>query len=167
MLGGKPAALAKLTTFFTMAKSEYDSGDDTGTLPPNYYWHGNEPDLNAPFLFGQWGDAASAQTWTRWVLDTYYTDGVDGVAGNDDGGTLGAWYVLATLGVFPIAGSDGWLVGAPRFPHVQLGALAITTEGAGPHVASATLDGTALDLTQPLAHARLAAARELHVVLAP
>jgi len=98
--------------------------------------------------------------------DTFYSDGVDGVAGNDDGGTLGSWYVLAALGVFPIAGSDGWLVGAPRFAHARIGGLAITTEGAGPHVASATLDGAALDLGAPLAHAKLATAHELHFVLA-
>lgn len=167
VLGGRAAAIAKLTTFFTMAKAERDAGDDTGALPPSYYWHGNEPDLNAPFLFAQWGDAADAQTWTRWVLDTYYSDQVDGVAGNDDGGTLGAWYVLASLGLFPIAGSDGWLVGAPRFSRATIGALTITTEGSGTHVASATLDGAPLDPTVPLAHARLAAAHALHVSLVP
>lgn len=171
VLGGPEAAIAKLSEFFTMAKADHDANLDAetaGAFPPPYYWHGNEPDLNAPFLFAQWGDPASAQQWTRWVLDTYYAATPEGVAGNDDGGTLGSWYVLASLGLYPVAGSDRWILGAPRFPNATIvvggHTLTISTEGRGIHVKVATLDGVAIDGVT-ITHAQLTGASELHVVL--
>ncbi len=171
VLGGTDAAIAKLTEFFAGAKADRDANTDaeaTGALPPPYYWHGNEPDLNAPFLFTQWGDPAGTQQWARWVIDTYYSDQPDGVAGNDDGGTLGSWYVLATLGLYPIAGSDLWILGAPRFPNATIvvggHTLTISTEGTGAFVKSATLDGVPI-VGPTLTHAQLTGAASLHVVL--
>jgi len=85
-----------------------------------------------------------------------YSDRVDGVAGNDDGGTLGAWYVLNALGLYPIAGSDRWIVLAPRFAKavVTVGGhtLTIVRDGDG----AADLDGAPvqLEVTQSqLSHA--------------
>ena len=63
---------------------------------------------------------ARSQRWARWVLDTHYRDAPDGLAGNDDGGTLTAWYVFASIGLFPIAGSDRYVVGAPIFTRAQI-----------------------------------------------
>src|SRR6185503_18585328 len=51
VLGGREAAVAKLTTFFEKAAQEQMNGDEAaGNFPAKYYWHGNEPDLNAPYL---------------------------------------------------------------------------------------------------------------------
>src|SRR5262249_9643668 len=120
VLGGRDAAIAKLTDFFEQAKQDFDGGVSSPSLPPRFYWHGNEPDINAPFVFAQLGRPDLTQQWVRWVADTLYTDQPDGVAGNDDGGALGSWYVLATLGVYPISGGDGFVIGAPRFPRARV-----------------------------------------------
>lgn len=97
-----------------------------------------------------------------------YSDQPDGVAGNDDGGTLGAWYVLSALGVYPIAGSDRWLVAAPLFPRARIlvggRELVIDAEGSGPYVTSVELDGVPLDVLE-LTHAQLTGASSLHFVL--
>src|SRR5665647_1548744 len=101
VMGSAEAAVAKLEMFFDLAKDDWDNADESAAnFPRPYYWHGNEPDLNAPFIFAQLGRSDLTQRWSRWVMDTHYTDGPEGVAGNDDGGTLGSWYVLAALGLY-------------------------------------------------------------------
>jgi len=49
----------------------------------------------------------------RWILETKYGDREDGLDGNDDGGTLSAWYVLSSLGLFPTAGTDRYELAGP------------------------------------------------------
>jgi putative alpha-1,2-mannosidase len=100
-----------------------------------------------------------------------YSDQPAGVAGNDDGGTLGAWYVLTTLGVYPIPGSDRWLVVAPLFPRarVRVGGheLVIEAPDAGertPYVKSVKLDGVELDVLE-ITHAQLTTASRLEFVM--
>jgi predicted alpha-1,2-mannosidase len=166
VLGGNDAAITKLSTFFAKAEEEFLNADESaGNFPRKYYWHGNEPDLNAPFLFLQLGRADLTYKWSRWVMETMYSDQPNGVAGNDDGGTLGAWYVLATLGLYPIAGSDRWLVTAPLFPRARVlvggHELVIDSEGSGMYVESVTVDGVALT-TLELTHAQLTSASLLH-----
>jgi predicted alpha-1,2-mannosidase len=169
ILGGTDAAIAKLTEFFDKAKQEWDTGDEAAAnFPRKYYWHGNEPDLNAPYLFLQLGRPDLTYKWARWVIETMYSDQPDGVAGNDDGGTLGAWYVLSTLGLYPIAGSDRWIVAAPLFPKARIlvggRELVIEASGSGKYVASVELDGVPLEVLE-LSHAQLTSASSLRFVL--
>jgi putative alpha-1,2-mannosidase len=121
--------------------------------------------LNAPFLFAQLGRPDLTYKWQRWVTETLYSDQPNGVAGNDDGGTLGAWYVLSTLGLYPIAGSDRWIVAAPLFPRarVRVGGheLVIESAGSGEYVREVTLDGVKLDVLE-LTQAQLAKGSILH-----
>ena len=88
-----------------------------------YYWAGNEPDLLAPWLFayvpnGQPRTAAA----TRWIASHRYSAAADGLPGNDDYGTLSAWLLWAQLGLYPLAGSATFILGAPRFAEVLVGA---------------------------------------------
>lgn len=171
ILGGREAAISKLETFFDNALLDWESADENAVnFPRPYYWHGNEPDINAAFLFTQLGRRELSDKWQRWVADTHYNDQPNGVAGNDDGGTLGAWYVLQALGVYPIPGGDRWIIAAPRFPRarVRVGGkeLVITAEGtsATAVVKSVELDGSPIDATE-LTHAQLANASTLHFVM--
>ncbi|MBX3156723.1 MAG: GH92 family glycosyl hydrolase [Deltaproteobacteria bacterium] len=169
VMGGRTAAIAKLEEFFDGAKLDFDTADPAGAnFPRPYYWHGNEPDMNAAFVFAQLGRPDLTEIWVRWIQDSLYAATPEGVAGNDDGGTLGSWYVLTTLGVYPVPGSDRWIVGAPRFPQarVRVGGreLVIVAEGQGRHVAAVTLDGVPVTGAE-LGHARLAGAAELRFVM--
>jgi predicted alpha-1,2-mannosidase len=164
IFGGQDAAIAKLTEFFTQAKNDLETSDPSAAnFPRKWYWGGNEPDLNAPFLFAQLGHPELTDQWVRWVQDTIYTDQPDGVPGNDDGGAMGSWYVLSTLGLYPIAGSDRWVLGAPRFvqARVTLGGheLLIVREGTGTRVETATLDGA--DVLAGLTQSQLVAGSKL------
>ena len=87
-----------------------------------WYWAGNEPDLLAPWLYafvpGAQHKTASA---TRWLAQHRYTDQADGLPGNDDFGTMSAWLIWAQLGLYPLAGSDRFVLGSPRFAEAVVG----------------------------------------------
>lgn len=172
IMGGTEAAVAKLEELFTLAKTDWETADEAAAnFPRPYYWHGNEPDLNAPFLFAQLGRRDLTNKWAKWVAETMYSDQPEGVAGNDDGGTLGSWYVLAALGVYPIAGSDRWIIAAPRFPQARVRVgnheLVITAEGLSEkafYVQSVELDGVVIEGNE-LTHAQLIGASALRFVM--
>lgn len=137
LFGSDEAAVEKLTTFFRAARAElFDNGP---SFPTAYYWHGNEPDIHASFLFAQLGRPDLTVQWSRWVEDTLYDVGPYGLVGNDDGGTMGAWYVWSALGLYPIAGTQDFVLSAPRFSHARM------------RVQDSTLTVTAPGLTEALA----------------
>ncbi len=107
----------ELNEFFTKSPAE------VGTLPNGYYWHGNQPDIHAVYLFNAAGRPDLTQQWVRWILKHKYGEGPNGLDGNDDGGTLSAWYVLSSLGLYPVPGSERYELGCPIWKRavVQLG----------------------------------------------
>jgi len=105
----------ELNDFFALS----DSARGTWS-PGSYYWHGNEPDLHAAYLFNSAGRPDLTQKWVRWILDNKYGAGYNGIDGDDDAGTLSSWYVFSALGFYPVAGSDVYQIGAPLFKKAEL-----------------------------------------------
>ena len=124
------------------------------------YDPGNEPDLLAPWLYIYAGRPDLVDEAVRRELSTAYDGSAAGLPGNDDGGTLSAWYVWASIGLYPDAGQRVVFIGSPLFNQTS-----ITVDGrrrfvivaphastARPYVVSARLDGRALhqaSLPQP------------------
>ena len=44
----------------------------------------------------------------------------DGLAGNDDGGTLSAWLLFAQAGLYPVQGTDDYLLVHPRQERLEI-----------------------------------------------
>ena len=111
-LGGAPAATAKLDEFF----SQLDAGQDKP-----YAWLGNEPSLGTPWVYLSAGEPWRAQAIVRQALTTLYDDTPDGLPGNDDLGTMSAWYVWCAIGLYPQNPAVGYLdIGAPLFSSVTV-----------------------------------------------
>jgi predicted alpha-1,2-mannosidase len=114
---GRDMLIARAEQLFTRAAC----GAPTPAFLPNpYYWASNEPVLFSGWVFSAVGDQERTARWTRWTTLTHYGDGPDGLPGNDDGGTMSAFYLFASLGLYPIAGTDRYVLGAPLFPHAML-----------------------------------------------
>jgi predicted alpha-1,2-mannosidase len=76
----------------------------------NVYNHGNQPSLHISWLFNYGGQPWRTQHWVRRICDVFYgTDPIHGYGyGQDeDQGQLGAWFVLAGLGLFDVQGGAG------------------------------------------------------------
>jgi predicted alpha-1,2-mannosidase len=143
-LGGRAAAARKLDGFFTQLNA--------GPTQPEAFL-GNEPSLGVPWLYDWVGQPYKAQDVVRRALLTLYRLDPDGMPGNDDGGTLSAWWVFGAIGLYPaVPGEDVLAVGSPLFPRVLLrtgrGVVTINAPAAGarrPFVQSMTLNGRAWD----------------------
>jgi len=86
---------------------------EVSALPNGFYWQGNQPDIHAAYLFNESGRPDLTQKWVRWILKHKHGDGPNGLDGNDDGGTLSAWYVLSSLGFYPVVGTERYELGSP------------------------------------------------------
>jgi predicted alpha-1,2-mannosidase len=174
-LGGAESFVRKLDALFLQSRAEWEAADQTiptaGIDRPGGYWAGNEPDLSAPYLFALAGRPDLTQKWVRWLLETQFSDGPAGLPGNDDGGTMSAWYLFSAMGIFPVVGSDRYIVGAPLFPRLEIavpgGVFAIEAPEVSaqkPYVKEVTLDGNLLT-GRELRHQDLRAGRTLHFTM--
>ncbi|MDD6211300.1 MAG: GH92 family glycosyl hydrolase [Bacteroidales bacterium] len=97
--GGKETFIARLDTFFEKG----------------FFQMWNEPGFLAPCLYNYAGAQAKTAKLTRDLLATQYKNTDDGVPGNDDSGSMAAWYCFHALGFFPNAGQDLYLISSPVF----------------------------------------------------
>ncbi|MDQ6767425.1 MAG: GH92 family glycosyl hydrolase [Candidatus Eremiobacteraeota bacterium] len=91
-LGGRQNAIAALDLFFTQL--------DAGPSQP-YSWLGNEPTIGSPWTYLTAGAPWRTQRVVRDAMMQLWGDTPDGIPGNDDLGTMSAWYVWAALGLYP------------------------------------------------------------------
>ncbi|MGW1864896.1 GH92 family glycosyl hydrolase [Streptomyces mauvecolor] len=181
LIGGQDAANRRLDSFFA-----YDRllGDPAKTArevwvngPYSYYNADkynpqNEPDLIAPYTYLSTGQPWKTTDVVHAAL-TLFTDTPTGMTGNDDLGTMSAWMVLSSIGIFPVQpGTDTWGLSTPVFDRVDLsldrryyprGGFTVTapgTSGADRYIQGARLDGRAQARTY-LTGADLRAGRSL------
>ncbi|WP_418991093.1 GH92 family glycosyl hydrolase [Alistipes sp.] len=93
----------------------------------SYYNHGNQPNLHISALFNFSGKPWLSQKWMRTICNEFYgTEGIHGYGyGQDeDQGQLGAWYVLASIGLFDAKGltapDPAFQVGSPLFDRITI-----------------------------------------------
>jgi predicted alpha-1,2-mannosidase len=112
-MGGREAAATRLDGFFHNADGSWSvRGGDPLRYDPT-----NEPGIHAPWLYNALGQPWKTQATVRRIVDTVYGTGPSGLPGNDDLGTMSAWYVFAALGIYPqTPGTANLLLGAPVFP---------------------------------------------------
>ncbi|AGZ41380.1 GH92 family glycosyl hydrolase [Actinoplanes friuliensis] len=150
LMGGRAGAEKRLDDFFAYNQLLTDPAGTARsawiTAPYDYYGKAtynpnNEPDLLAPYMYHWAGAPAKSATVVRAAM-TLFTTGPDGMTGNDDLGTMSAWYVLSSLGIYPTMSGAGFLaLSSPQFPSatVRIGAYADRQGG--------TLTITAPDVT--------------------
>lgn len=104
-MGGKTLFEARLDSMFTEGR----------------YWHGNEPCHQVAYLFDVAGSPWKTQKWVRHILRTEYNDTPGGLSGNDDAGQMSAWYVFASMGMYPACpASTEYLLASPTFRRVNI-----------------------------------------------
>ena len=118
--GGRENFIIKLDTLFTMSSEVKETVSDvTGLI--GQYAHGNEPSHHTLYLYDYAGAPWKTQSLARKVMDELYYDKADGLCGNEDMGQMSAWYVLSSLGFYPVApGQNVYVIGSPEFSKVIL-----------------------------------------------
>lgn len=120
----------RLDSIFTVSqKLIFSGGTEVGAFAglQTLYNHGNQPCLHISWLFNEAGCPSQTQKWVRAILNEFYgTDGIHGYGyGQDeDQGQLGAWYVMASMGLFDMKGltdiNPSFALGAPLFDKITI-----------------------------------------------
>lgn len=127
---GTDVFVERLDSIFSISQDLIFSGGtniDAFAGLQTLYNHGNQPCLHISWLFNEAGRPSLTQKWVRSILDEFYgTDGIHGYGyGQDeDQGQLGAWYVIASLGLFDVKGltdiSPSFALGSPLFDKITI-----------------------------------------------
>lgn len=124
MMGGKKKFASKLDELFTIhLPDEFfaDTEDITREGIIGGYVHGNEPAHHVVYFYNWAGQPWKAQAQIRRILEMQYKATPDGLGGNDDAGQMSAWYILSSLGFYPVApGSEDYSIGSPAINHAIL-----------------------------------------------
>ncbi|WP_326982083.1 GH92 family glycosyl hydrolase [Chryseobacterium sp. MYb264] len=124
LMGGKKKFAAKLDELFTMhLPDEFfaDTEDITREGIIGGYVHGNEPAHHVAYFYNWAGQPWKTQAQIRHILEMQYKATPDGLGGNDDTGQMSAWYILSSLGFYPVApGSEDYAIGSPAVDHAIL-----------------------------------------------
>ncbi|MET2985093.1 GH92 family glycosyl hydrolase [Aureibaculum conchae] len=120
--GGKEA-FVKMTDQLFVESSELVgdnvSADITGLI--GQYAHGNEPSHHIAYMFNKAGQPWRTQYWVRKILDTQYSTLPNGLSGNEDAGQMSAWYVMSSLGIYPMnPASSQYEIGSPVFDEATI-----------------------------------------------
>ncbi|MDA3874136.1 MAG: glycoside hydrolase family 92 protein, partial [Kiritimatiellae bacterium] len=157
LFGGKEAFATKLDSLFTTSSEvlgEEASADITGLI--GQYAHGNEPSHHIAYLFNAVDRPWRTQEIVTQILTEFYSDQPDGLVGNEDCGQMSAWYILNSMGFYPICpGDTKYSIGRPSFEKVEIAlpgdktftVLAENMDAANPYVSEVYLDGE--KLTEP------------------
>jgi predicted alpha-1,2-mannosidase len=114
-MGGQAKAAARLDGFLR----ELSGGP--GATHTDHALLGNEPTLQTPWLYDWMRRPYRTQATVRRALLSLYDTSPDGYPGNDDLGTLSAWYVFGALGIYPEVPGVGVLaLGSPLFGRTEI-----------------------------------------------
>ncbi len=117
LMGGKKRFTEHLDSLFTMKLDDRyieKNEDITRDGIIGNYVHGNEPSHHVPYLYNFAGAPWKTQYRVREIMAKMYSNGPDGLCGNDDCGQMSAWYVFSALGFYPVCpGSDRYEIGSP------------------------------------------------------
>ena len=111
-IGGKQVAETRLDSFFMKLNADYSQ---------QWFASGNEPDFQVPWVYNWAGAPYKTQSLIKRIIKEQYRNKDNGLPGNDDLGAMGAWYVFANIGLYPmIPGVGGFTINSPSFSTVKI-----------------------------------------------
>ena len=115
-----------------------EQADITGLI--GQYAHGNEPSHHIAYLYNATNNPRRTSYWTHRILGSQYQNTPDGLSGNEDCGQMSAWYVMASMGMYPLVpGKPEYQISTPWWDAIHLELpngkeLDITVEDVGTYI---------------------------------
>lgn len=125
LMGGAAAAEAKLDQLFRQplpkGKNEFWATFPDATGNVGQFSMGNEPSLHIPYLYNYLGAPWKTQKRVRMLIDTFFTDTLTGMPGDEDGGGMSAFVVFSMMGFYPVTpGVPVYTLTSPVFDEITL-----------------------------------------------
>jgi predicted alpha-1,2-mannosidase len=119
LLGGEARFVERLDDFFSIESEGEVRIDLTGLI--GQYAHGNEPSHHIAYLYAFAGQQWKTAEKVHYIMNQFYKDTPDGIIGNEDAGQMSAWYMLSSMGFYPVFPASGkYVFGTPLFEKLTL-----------------------------------------------
>ena len=120
LVGGKENFTKKLNAFFT-TEAENPNKFLGQEAMIGQYAHGNEPSHHIGYLYAYSTEPQTGQKYIHRVINEFHGNTPNGMIGNDDCGQMSAWYILSTLGFYPVNPASGeFVLGSPQVKKATL-----------------------------------------------
>lgn len=125
LMGGTAKAEANLDQLFReplgRSKYEFQAKLPDSTSMAGQFSMGNEPSLSIPYIYNRLGAPWKTQKRVRMLLESFFTDTLQGIPGDEDGGGMSAFVVFSMMGFYPVTpGIPTYDVGSPVFDKVTI-----------------------------------------------
>jgi predicted alpha-1,2-mannosidase len=114
-LMGKDEMVRRLNQGFEDSRPEFAHG---------FVDVGNQPNMQAPWIFNYAGAPWLTQKWTREVMEHSYSDAPAGYTGDEDQGQMGSYFVMMAMGLFEMDGGCSpkpiYEIGSPLFERIVI-----------------------------------------------
>ncbi len=75
----------------------------------------NQPSFHIPYIYAYLGKTEKCQKWIDKICGEYFTYTENAYPGDEDNGSMSAWFILSCLGMFRLTpGKDEWIRITPR-----------------------------------------------------
>jgi predicted alpha-1,2-mannosidase len=120
LMGGRANAQANLDQLFReplgRSKYEFQAKFPDSTSMVGQFSMGNEPSLAIPYIYNRLGAPWKTQKRVRMLLESFFTETLQGIPGDEDGGGMSAFVVFCMLGFYPVTpGIPTYDIGSPIF----------------------------------------------------
>jgi predicted alpha-1,2-mannosidase len=120
LMGGTSKAGENLDQLFReplgRSKYEFQAKFPDSTSMVGQFSMGNEPSFAIPYIYNRLGAPWKTQKRVRMLLESFFTDELQGIPGDEDGGGMSAFVVFSMLGFYPVTpGIPVYDIGSPVF----------------------------------------------------
>lgn len=120
LVGGTTAFTIKLNDFFTIESPNPNKFLGQEAMIGQYA-HGNEPSHHIVYLYAYSETPKVGQKYINTIVTNFHNNTPDGMIGNDDCGQMSAWYILSSLGFYPVNPANGeFVLGVPQYKKTTL-----------------------------------------------
>lgn len=160
LYGGRDGLAKKLDEFFATPETATKPGEYGGVIHEmleardvrmGMLGQSNQVSHHIPYMYDHTGQQWKTAEKVREIMRRLYVGGEigQGYPGDEDNGEMSAWYLLSSLGIYPLqVGSSEWAVGSPKFTrttvHRTQGDLVVEAPGNSEqaiYVQGMTIDG--------------------------
>lgn len=125
LMGGTQKAEANLDQLFRepLGRTRYafQAKFPDSTSMVGQFSMGNEPSFDIPYIYDRLGAPWKTQARIRMLLETFFTDTLQGIPGDEDGGGMSAFVVFSMMGFYPVTpGVPTYDVVSPVFDKVTV-----------------------------------------------
>jgi len=129
LMGGAEAMADRLDELMTMSPNfrtgsygmEIHEMSEMAAIDFGQFAISNQPSFHIPYLYTVIGKPSRTQYWVRKATSELFSSRTDGLPGDEDNGSMSAWYLWSAIGLYPFCpGVPEYVIGSPLFRKVTI-----------------------------------------------